>query len=343
MEHQLWASLQHHLADLPSRFNPHYTYTDHDIARVFFWAVLHDRPTCWACSKKNWPPHSRQSLPSPSQMSRRLRSPRVLQLLQSLEERVLRPNGHPPLVWMVDGKPLPIGAASKDRQAGYGRAVRGKAKGYKLHALVGADNTVLAWRLAPMNTDERVMARRMLRGAEAQGYVVGDSNYDSNPLHDLCGAKPSLQLVTPRHNRAAKGLGHHRHSPGRLRSLELLSNPVSNFGRELLKQRKGIERYFGQLTSFGGGLSGLPAWVRTYRRVRRWVQAKLILNALRMQLRSKDLGGTGRGLSGSKREPRLRGGLVVRAENAAKHTNPPRKRGPPVTPQRLTSADAICW
>jgi hypothetical protein len=287
MEHQLWPLLQQHLAQLPSRFNPHHTYSDRDIARVFLWAVLHDRPNQWACCKKNWPPHSRQPLPSPSQLCRRLRSPGVLHLLQQVDERVLRPNGHPPIVWMVDGKPLVIGGASKDRQAGYGRAVRGKARGYKLHALVGVDNSVLAWRIAPMNTDERVMARRMLRAAEAQGYVLGDSNYDSNPLHDACQAKPSLQLVTPRRYGRAKGLGHHRHSPGRLRSLELLRNPVSDFGRDLLGLRRGIEQYFGQLTSFGGGLSGLPAWVRTHRRVRRWTQAKLIINALRIQLRSE--------------------------------------------------------
>jgi hypothetical protein len=287
MEHQLWPVLQQHLASLPSRFNPHYTYRDHDIVRVYLWAVLHDRPTVWACCKKNWPLHDRRHpLPSPSQVSRRLRNPNVVHLLQQLEECVLRPNGHPPLVWMIDGKPLVIGGASKDHQAGYGRAVRGKARGYKLHALVGADKSVMVWRIAPMNIDERVMARRMLRVAEAQGYVVGDSNYDSNPLHDVCGAKPSLQLVTPRRYADAKGMGHHRHSPGRMRSRELIDNPVSEFGRDLLRQRQEVERYFGQLTSFGGGLGPLPAWVRKHRRVRRWVQAKLIVNAVRMQLRS---------------------------------------------------------
>ena len=46
----------------------------------------------------------------------------------------------------VDGKPLPIGGCSKDRQAGYGRSAGGKAKGYKLHALVGSDGSVQAWR-----------------------------------------------------------------------------------------------------------------------------------------------------------------------------------------------------
>ena len=117
--------------------------------------------------------------------------------------------------------------------------------------------------------------------------MLGDSNYDDNALHDICLWRGELQLVTPRRYRKAKGLGHHRHSAGRLRSLAMIDNPVSDFGRDLLEQRRDIERYFGQLTSFGGGLSPLPAWVRTHRRLHRWVQAKLIFNALRMQIRQR--------------------------------------------------------
>jgi Transposase DDE domain len=288
MEHQLWRSFEQRLAALSTPFRPRCTFQDKDIVRVYYWAVLHDRPTCWACSKDNWPPHARKRpLPSPATVCRRLRSPAVLDLLRRLERAALCPGGDPPLLWLIDGKGLPIGGASTDRQAGYGKAAGGKAKGYKLHALVGCDGSVPIWRLAPMNTDERVMARRMLRQAEVQGYVVGDAAYDDNPLHDVCLSKGQLQLVTPRRYKKAKGLGHHRHSPCRLRSLAILDSPCPEFGRGLRKQRQAIERYFGNLTSFGGGLAPLPAWVRTYRRVRRWVQAKLIFNALRMQLRDQ--------------------------------------------------------
>lgn len=288
MEHQLWRSFEQRLRQLSTSFNPHCAYQDCEIVRVYYWAVLHDRPTCWACDRRNWPPHARKKpLPSPSVMSRRLRSPAVLGLLRCLERDVLCPQGDPPLLWLVDGKGLPIGGASSDRQAGYGKAAGGKAKGYKLHAFVGCDGAVPIWRIAPMHQDERVMARRMARQAEIQGYLVGDSNFDDNHLHDVCLSKGDLQLVTPRRYRNAKGLGHHRHSPGRLRCLEILDSPAPQFGRGLLRQRRAIERYFGNLTSFGGGLGPLPAWVRTHHRVRRWVQAKLIFNALRMQLRNQ--------------------------------------------------------
>jgi hypothetical protein len=287
MEHQLWSLIVEYVQGCVQRKRSCYTYGDDRIVLVFFWAVLHDRPLSWACLRQNWPIHARRHrLPSPSTLSRRLRAAGVMALLQQVEEAVLRPRGWPPLVWMVDGKPLPIGGCSKDRQAGYGRAAGGMAKGYKLHALIGKDGSVLSWRLTPMQTDERVMARRMLRTAEAQGYVLGDANYDDNALHDICVSKGNLQLVTPRRYGDQRGLGHHRHSPGRLRAIALRNNPLSPFGSDLMAQRQDIERYYGNLTSFAGGLTHLPPWVRGHRRVRRWVQAKLIINQLRIQLRS---------------------------------------------------------
>ena len=72
MEHQLWPLLEQHLAGLASPFNPRCTYQDKDIVRVFFWAALHDRPTCWACQHRNWPLHARKRpLPSPSSSTER--------------------------------------------------------------------------------------------------------------------------------------------------------------------------------------------------------------------------------------------------------------------------------
>jgi hypothetical protein len=291
MEHQLWKAIVGLLAEFGKpRFDPREDFSDHDIVRIWYWAVIHDRPTTWALRPGHWPPHLRRGLrlPSDSTMSKRLRRPAVVALLTRLEERVVRPKG-PGLYWMIDGKPLPIGGCSKDRQAGYGRAAAGKAKGYKLHALVNPGGDVAAWRLAPMNVDERVMAARLLKAApeQVQGYVVSDSNYDSNPLHALCEARPAgrLQLVNRRRDGPGHGHGHRKQTAGRLRSQALLENPMPAFGEQLLEDRAQVERYFGGLVSWGGGLTGLPAWVRTHRRVHRWVQAKLVLSALKKQLR----------------------------------------------------------
>lgn len=285
MEHQLWSSIVAVLKDiLKPRRAANESFSCEDVVRVWFWAVIHDRPVSWAVKRINWPLHERRrALPSSSTMSRRLRSPEVQALLRLIEERVVRSRGEKPLMWMIDGKPLTISSCSKDRQAGFGRAARGKAKGYKLHAIHGSDHSIAAWRIAPMNVDERVMARRLVREASIQGYLLGDSNYDSNPLHEVCSARGELQLVT--RPRGGYGLAKRRkkQSPGRRRSIELLEHPDPRFGRTLLAQRDDIERNFGNLTNWGGGLTHLPPWARTHRRVHRWVQAKLIFNALKRQ------------------------------------------------------------
>jgi hypothetical protein len=290
MEHQLYKAIVTLLSTLDkSRKTTAFDFSDEDIVQVYYWSVICDRPTSWACRKQSWPIHLRKRrLPSAATMSRRLRSPSVVALLDALEKRVVAPNG-PGLFWMIDGKPLPIGGCSKDRQAGYGRAAGGKAKGYKVHALAGSDGSLADWRLAPMNKDERVMAQRLLKGAapEVVGYVLTDANYDSNKLHQICDERGNLQMVTPRRYGPGNGTGHRKQSAGRVRSMALLENPYPAFGQQLLKDRAEVERQFGNLTNWGGGLSGLPAWVRTHRRVHRWVQAKLVLTKLKHEVQSR--------------------------------------------------------
>src|SRR5215472_4835394 len=133
MEHQLYKAI---IAVLLSLDQPPkataFDFSDADIVRVYYWSVICDRPTSWACRKSSWPIHLRKRpLPSQPTMSRRLRAPSVVALLDALERRVTAPKA-PGLFWLLDGKPLPIGGCSKDRQAGYGRSAGGKAKGYKL-------------------------------------------------------------------------------------------------------------------------------------------------------------------------------------------------------------------
>jgi len=284
MEHQLWKAIVAVLTTLGKpRKRRAADYSDHDIVAVYYWAVIHDRPNVWACRAKHWPIHlRRRPLPSPGTLSRRLRAESVVALLDALERRVIAPK-EPGLFWMIDGKPLVIGGCSKDRQAGYGRAAGGKAKGYKLHALVRSDGRVAQWRVAPMNTDERVMARRLVKAAppEVVGYLVADANFDSNPLHEVCEQRGDLQLVTPRRHGPGKGTGHKKQTASRLRCIALTESPFAAFARQLRLDRVEIERQFGNLTNWGGGLTGLPAWVRSHCRVRRWVQAKLVLTALK--------------------------------------------------------------
>lgn len=280
MERQLWKMIVEILRILDNPGAPKgCRYSDAWIVAVWYWSVIHDRPVSWAVKKINWPLDLRKRpLPSNSRMSVRMRSESVQALLHALEQRVIAPR-EPGMYWIVDGKPMPVSGCSKDPQARYGRAAGCHARGYKLHAIVEGKGSIAAWRIAPMNVDERVMAQDMIRTTPLQGYLLADGNYDSNPLHDACG--DNLQMVTPRRNGGRRGLGRHRHSPNRLRSITLTEDPWCDFGRNLLKQRCRIEQTFAHLTNWGGGLNGLPAWVRTPRRVQRWVQAKLVLTALK--------------------------------------------------------------
>lgn len=283
MERQLWKVIVRVLNEVDkSQFNPRAKYSAALIVKVWMWAVLHDRPVSWACCVSNWPTcECKWRLPSNATMSRRLRSSAVRTLLAALEQRVVRPKVKGDLMWMIDGKPLVISGCTKDRQAGYGRAAASMAKGYKFHAIVGSDGAVADWRVARMNKDERVMARRMLGTVEIQGYVVADSNCGSNKLHQLCDERGNIQLVVPRRYGKTRGHGHRKQTAGRMRSKQILEDPFPEFGQAMLKQRNEIERSFGNFTNWGGGLTHLPPWARTHRRVHRWIQAKLIINAIK--------------------------------------------------------------
>lgn len=300
MEGELWTEVYRLIVE-EARKRPRQKrvrYSDAWVLGVFFWAVLNDRPTCWACRPKNWPPDQRwRDLPGDATMSERLRTLSVLQLLAALLERLAALAPHESLVRTVDGKPLPVGGYSKDRDARWGKsAADGWGKGYKMYDVWGAGVVPDCWALGPMDEPEPTVARERLvpslRAAGCVGYLLGDALFDSNPLHEAC-APCGMQLVAPR-KKPGTGLGHRDHSPARLRAIDLLESPAagalprpgtttgrSPFARDLYAMRGRIERRLGNLCSFGGGLAPLPAWVRTPHRVARWVAAKLVINGLR--------------------------------------------------------------
>ncbi|MBV9692456.1 MAG: transposase [Alphaproteobacteria bacterium] len=253
------------------------SHSDRWVALAFLWSALHDRPRGWACDPRNWPPDLRPCrLPSESTLSRRLRTAAVGRLLNAL---LARCRGDPRHDWVkyLDGKPLPVGDFSKDPDARWGRGPDSFSKGYKLHAVWGSAAAPLAWEVRPANAGEPTTARLLVNRLGGEGYLVGDRGYDSNPLAGTAGRRRH-QLVAPAKKGGGAGRGHHPQSPFRLRGLELLTHP---FGQALYRRRAFVERCFGNLTSFGGGLGPLPSWVRRTHRVKRWVQAKLLINGAR--------------------------------------------------------------
>lgn len=286
MDGELWFELRRTLSHLsPQLPNYRVQYSHRVIVLVFLWAVLHDRPIAWACNPQHWPssdqlwPH-----PSPATMSRRLRTAPVQQLLNQLLRQINRRLPASGFAYL-DGKPLIIGGASRDPDAGFGRAAGATmAKGYKLHALWDSSGAVQAWEVQSLPVAETRVAPRLLPALTPPGWVIADANYDDNALYELAGTL-GLQLLAGRRRPRAAGVGHRVQSVYRQHALRMLADGV---GGPLLVRRRAIERQFGSLANFPGGLGPLPNWVRRLPRVRRWVQGKLIFNALRI-VRNKQL------------------------------------------------------
>jgi hypothetical protein len=281
MEDELWRELYGIVKRLAKGKRQRCTYSAADVLLVHLFGVLRDRSTRWACQRRHWPIWWRRGrkLPSPSTMSRRLYEADVQELFIDLEQAI-RSRGTPSLCRWIDGKPLPIGGASQDRDAGYGRAAGAMAKGYKLHAIADDSQGFVDWVVLPMNVNESKAAELLIPLLAGGGYLVGDNAFDNNKLYDAA-AERGVQLVAPR-RRGVKGVGHIQHSPHRLASIELLKQPL---GKELLHSRRGIERLFGQLTTLPCGLSPLPSWVRGLKRVTNWVRGKIIYFMLWRNLR----------------------------------------------------------
>lgn len=278
MERELWTSLWQLLSGLCNCL-PRGKFGDDDILAVHLWAVLHERPTSWACDPTHWALDLRPPcLPSQPTMSRRMRTDGVQQLMLALERHLLAVSAVEPLwVRMIDAKALPVGGPSKDLDAGWGRGACAVQHGYKFHAVWGFGPLPIAWGLAPLNVSEQQMAKELIAGLPGEGYLLGDSQFDCNDLYDIAAAS-GYQLLAPR-QKPGTNLGHRRHSPYRLRSMQLLQRP---FGKALYRLRLKIEHCFAGLTTFAGGLGPLPFWVRRFPRVRAWVHAKLLVNAVRI-------------------------------------------------------------
>jgi hypothetical protein len=271
MERELWMALCALAARLDNR-STLACYADETICAVYWWAVVHDRPTSWACRRENWPADLvRRGLPSQPTMSRRLRKATVEKLLLDVEHALAALYGMTPLVLAIDGKALPVGRPSKDADAACCRGV----KGYKLHAVWGDSLVPTAWALAPLNVSERRIARTLMTDLPGGGYLLADSQYDVNYLYEAA-AENGYQLLAVQ-QRPGRALGHRPHSPHRIQGLELLRTAA---GKQLYRRRRRIEHHFAQLTSFVGGLAPLPFWVRRFHRVKLWVHSKLLINAV---------------------------------------------------------------
>jgi Transposase DDE domain len=259
-------------------------FTDRDIVLVWMWAVLHDRPIDWACKRQNWPWHDRKRpLPSGSTMSRRLRTESVRRLGPRVLEALRVPSTDPRALLLMDGKPLPVSGISADRDVRYGRACGVMARGYKLHSITDSAGNHRVFEVMPLNVNEVKVAKTLLvrLPMTPNTRMLADGNYDCNELYDLAAAR-GVQLIAARRRRHARGMGHHSHSPHRLRAIRMRERSP-----RVLSPRRLIEGHFGTMGNVVGGLAPLPNHVRGLERVSRWVTAKLIIDALHRARRSR--------------------------------------------------------
>jgi len=286
MERDIWTRMMAALKHLPPTRPRNAVYTDGQIVAVLLWAAIHDRPISWACQRRHWPMQAwRRDLPDQSTMSRRLRHPATLDVLLAL---LMAVQGHGPVgeVVVADGKPLELSEYTRDPDAKTGRGAGRMSKGYKVHLILDpAAQRVIAHETHALNVAEPTTAAALVGRPSVQippgGRLLGDSLFDSNPLHRATHAR-GCQLVAPR-KRPGTGLGSRRHHPNRIESLRLTEGEDREIWDGVLgPQRAAIERFFGAWASFGGGLCALPPWVRRLHRVRVWVAAKLVINAARI-------------------------------------------------------------
>lgn len=122
------------------------------------------------------------------------------------------------------------------------------------------------------------MARELIRLTRPRGLLLADGKYDAGYLYETAARYGGQLLATPRQG---AGGGHRRPNPHRRIARYLWASHAD----WLRARRQAIDRFFGQHSSYGGGLAPLLAWVRTLPRVQRWVQGRVILYQVRLQHR----------------------------------------------------------
>ena len=271
MEGRVWMSVLEFLPE-DQCSSGRFRYSERCIIMVVLWAVLHDRPIQWACQAEHWPrAFCPARLPHASTVSRRARKPAVTAELERVFQRTVACLDDGGRYAAIDGRPLLVGGASKDRDARPGRAVRGMGRGYKLHAVVDARHVTVAFSIRPMNEAEQTVAQELMSIIPTRiRRIVGDTIYDSMPLHHAAGASGRKLYTLLRQNRVGR-----RQQKRRLQLHKLRQRKT---GQRLFRWRDEIERTFGQATTLSFGYKGLPAWARRTHRVFRWMWGKIVLH-----------------------------------------------------------------
>lgn len=262
------------------------TYSDRLIVKIYFCTVASDRPRLAVLDRRTFAGLMRAAaMPSYSQFCKRLKTPRVLAMIERVSE-VLSRSDRPVGVAFLDGKAMRVGESSKDPDARTGRGDGTFSRGYKLHALGGDDGRIKAFRVHPLNRAEpRVAREELVHDVPAGVVVLADGNYDSKFLYAGVRERGAWMLAPAKANRRGP-LEDLKTGPERKEALRVWEEQPA-LAHAVYRLRWQIERIFAHLTCFGGGLAPLPAWVRRIDRVRLWVTAKVALYNARVEVRER--------------------------------------------------------
>jgi hypothetical protein len=233
----------------------------------------------------------RTRIPSVATLTRRAKCPDFRWVLQRLLRRLRRRLGDRPTTHLVmDSTFLLTGPYSRDADSRWACHGGKWFRGYALHAIVDQTGILWAWRVTSASVQEMKAARHLVRqvaaadGTDVQ-WLIADSGYDSEPLHQLVRRRLDAQLVAPLNLRGAKTDRWRQRQPGRKACDRVLNSPQ---GLGLVRQRSVIERW----NSWFKGTSNvgmLPYHVRRLPRVRRWINLKLAVFFVHQYLMQQQL------------------------------------------------------
>lgn len=275
-------------------------YRTGDVLAVWAFAALNDWPISVARERlvsgatgwwlrRHW--RWRRPVPSLSTLSRRSEASDFRWMLRTLLRRLRAWVSQRPRSCVVaDSTFLLTGVYSRDPQSRWTCHGGKWFRGYALHAICDRDASLWAWHVTSANVQEMKVARRLVRqlAAAKQGpvdWIIADSGYDSEPLHQMVRRRLGAVLVAPLNLRGAKTQDWRRRQLGRDACDKLLQTEQ---GRNLLNERSVIERWNSWFKGTSH-VSMLPYHVRRLGRVRRWIDLKLAIFFVHQYLSHNDL------------------------------------------------------
>jgi hypothetical protein len=264
------------------------TYGTDEVLMVWLFAAMANRaisvaqrelasgaPGWWLRRHWSWP----DRVPSVATLTRRAQKPDFRWMLRGLLRKVRAWQAqHPSRLAIMDATLLLTGVHSKDAESRWtchgGRWFRG----YALHAICDQNSVLWAWHVTSANVQEMKVARRLIRQLAIPGtgivrWLLGDSGYDSEPLHQLTRRRLKAPLLAPINERGSKSGAWRKTQPGRAESERYIATGP---GKKIMSKRCVIEQWNSWFKGTGA-VSMLPHHVRRLRRVRLWVNLKLAL------------------------------------------------------------------